>query len=90
MNALAVIIMHATVAPIGRATRPRLRLAFRRGLHAAPVRMFPQNTINRDVIITCAVTGRAANSRKGSRGSHRTPSHPVEDPLDPLQIGKLP
>jgi hypothetical protein len=54
------------------------------------VRMFPQNTINRDVIITCAVTGRAANSRKGSRGSHRTPSHPVEDPLDPLQIGKLP
>jgi hypothetical protein len=27
---------------------------------------------------------------KGSRGSHTTPSHPIEDPLDPHQIGKLP
>jgi hypothetical protein len=27
---------------------------------------------------------------RGSRGSHRTPSHPVEDPLDPTQIGKVP
>jgi hypothetical protein len=35
------------------------------------------------------VLARAANSR-GSRGSHRTPSHPVEDPLNPLQIGKAP
>ena len=25
----------------------------------------------------------------GSRGSRRTPSHPVEDPLDPLQIGEV-
>ena len=27
---------------------------------------------------------------KGSWGSHRTPWHPVEDPLDPLQIGNVP
>jgi hypothetical protein len=27
---------------------------------------------------------------KGSWGFYRTPSHPVEDPLDPLQIGKAP
>ena len=27
---------------------------------------------------------------KGSRGSHRTPWRPVEDPLDPLQIGNAP
>jgi hypothetical protein len=27
---------------------------------------------------------------RGSRGSHRTPSHPVEDSLDPPQIGKVP
>jgi hypothetical protein len=26
----------------------------------------------------------------GSRGSHSTPWHPVEDHLDPLQIGKAP
>jgi hypothetical protein len=26
---------------------------------------------------------------KGSRGSHRTPWRPVQDPLDPLQIGKV-
>ena len=26
----------------------------------------------------------------GPGGSHRTPSHPVEDPLDPLQIGTAP
>ena len=26
---------------------------------------------------------------QGSRGSHMTPWHPVEDPLDPLQIGKV-
>jgi hypothetical protein len=26
--------------------------------------------------------------RKGSRGSHRTPSRPAEDPLDPLRIGR--
>ena len=33
--------------------------------------------------------GRAANSR-GPGGSHGTPSHSVEDPLDPLHIGKVP
>jgi hypothetical protein len=27
---------------------------------------------------------------QGSRGSHRTPWHPAEDPLDPLQIGTPP
>jgi hypothetical protein len=27
---------------------------------------------------------------RGSWGSHRTPWHPVEDPLDPLQIEKTP
>ena len=27
---------------------------------------------------------------KGSRGFHRTPSRPVEDPSDPLQIGEVP
>ena len=27
---------------------------------------------------------------QGVLGSHRTPSHRVEDPLDPLQIGKVP
>ena len=27
---------------------------------------------------------------QGVLESHRTPSHPVEDALDPLQIGKLP
>ena len=32
---------------------------------------------------------RAANSR-GPEGSHRTPTHPGEDPLDPLQIGTAP
>ena len=35
---------------------------------------------------------RAANAR-GPRGSHRTPSHPIEGPLDPLQdsaIGNAP
>ena len=26
---------------------------------------------------------------RGSRGSHRTPSHPVEAPFDPLHIGKV-
>ena len=36
-----------------------------------------------------AVGPRAANSR-GPWRSHRTPVHPVEDPLDPLQIGKVP
>jgi hypothetical protein len=35
------------------------------------------------------VASRAANSR-GSRGSHRTPWCPVEDPLHPLQIEKAP
>ena len=33
---------------------------------------------------------RAVNSFRGSRGSHRNPSHPVEDPLDPLHIEKVP
>jgi hypothetical protein len=32
--------------------------------------------------------GAANSTLKASRGSHRTPSHPVEDPLDPLHIGK--
>ena len=27
---------------------------------------------------------------QGVPGSHRTPSHPIEDPLDPLQAGTLP
>jgi hypothetical protein len=27
---------------------------------------------------------------KGSRGSHRTPWHPVQGPLDPLHTGKVP
>jgi hypothetical protein len=35
-------------------------------------------------------TRRAANSGGPCRGSHRTPWHPVEDPLDPLQMGKVP
>ena len=35
------------------------------------------------------VVGRAANF-KGPRGSHRTLSHPVEDPLDPRHTGKVP
>jgi hypothetical protein len=34
-------------------------------------------------------SARADNAR-GPRGSHRTPWHPVQDPLDPLQIGKVP
>ena len=35
------------------------------------------------------VSDRAADSR-GPWGSHRTPWHPVENPLNPLQIGKVP
>jgi DNA-directed RNA polymerase III subunit RPC1 len=35
------------------------------------------------------VTVRAANAR-GPGGSRRTPSHPVKDALDPIQIGKVP
>jgi hypothetical protein len=41
---------------------------------------------------TAALLGpesRAANSRGHARGSHRTSSHPIEDPWDPLQIGKV-
>jgi hypothetical protein len=38
---------------------------------------------------TLTVTSLAANISRGQcMGSHRTPSQPVEDPLDPLQIGK--
>jgi hypothetical protein len=36
------------------------------------------------------VTFRAANSDRGFRGSPRTPSHPVEDAWDPLQMGRVP
>jgi hypothetical protein len=40
---------------------------------------------------TYTVLRRAANSRGPvGRGSHRIPSHPIEDPLDPLRIGKVP
>jgi hypothetical protein len=35
------------------------------------------------------VAGRAATS-KGPGGSHRTPWHPFQAPLDPLQIGAAP
>ena len=40
-------------------------------------------------LASSTVTAGAANPR-GPGGPHRTPWHPVEDPLDPLQIGKVP
>jgi hypothetical protein len=60
-------------------------------LHAA-ARMLLLDTVDPavDPAAADAVAARAANPRGPSRGSHRTPWHLAEDPLDPLQIGKVP
>ena len=48
--------MATTMHLLSRAARPPAR-ALRRGLHASAARRLPQHTMNRKVIITCAVTG---------------------------------
>ena len=73
----------AVVAAVGWAGVGKTALAVAVAHDALVRRRFP------DGIFLLRVTHRAANAGV-PRGVHGTPSHPVEDPSDPLQIGKVP